>query len=187
MSNINISDLVNYLRGHIRLVALIVIVVALLIANVMLFLPLQDAQAERDSLEKQEKVAQVNLDSAKVEYDIAELEAQVAELEAEIILFEEEFPYDEFSIYLAKGADTYHITIGSVTPPSGSSTLTYKGKKFPAYSTKMSITGRLSNIISYFKYIEQGRYNSVKITGVSLSAKGDVWSAGYTITFTTEN
>ena len=177
--------MIETLRNNIRLVALIIVIIALIVVNVMLFMPMKDAQAERDKLAKEEKSKTAQLQSLQQEQNLDALRQEIEELEDSIIHFEEEFPMDQFGIYLAKGAETYHILLQSITPPTKAGSVKIGGKGFPVWDTRITIQGELHYILSYFKYVEEGRYNSIETSNLSLSAKGDVWSASFTISFIT--
>jgi len=182
-----INDLIYTLRSNIRVTALVAVVIALIVTNIMLYMPMKDASAERESLETREAGRKAQLEGilSQEEKNLEELQAEIDEVRASIIRFPEEFPTDQFGIYLAKGAETYKIELLSIAPPSGQVNKIIGGKNFPAYNTNISVKGELHYIISYFKYIEEGRYSSIETGNVRFTRSADVWSASFTITFVT--
>ena len=88
-------------------------------------------------------------------------------------------------LYVARGEDLYRVSITEVAPAAAGSE-TIGGKSYHAYKTQVTVTGTLTNIISYLKYIERGSFNGIKIEDVSLSGSGGDWRGKFTIVVITE-
>jgi len=88
-------------------------------------------------------------------------------------------------LHVANGAPQYRVSITEVAPAAvGSEAI--GGKTYRAYKTQVTVTGTLTNIISFLKYIERGPFNSIKVEDVSLSGSGGDWRGKFTIVVITE-
>jgi hypothetical protein len=172
--------MIDLLKSNIRLAALVVIAVVLLVVNIMFLMQWQSVKDDKAALETQRNSAEVNLEVNRAQYDLDELRAEEAELSRRPE-FPSTFPVVDLSLFLADGAYHFYITIDEVEPPVQIGMETIRGKDYPAYETKMTITGSLTNVISFFKYIEGGTFTSLKVQDVSCTSKGAVWQAEFTV------
>ena len=164
--------MIELLRQNIRVVAIIAVVVVLLIVNVMFYLQWQSVEDEQAELEKDWKSADTNLRVTRALYDLETLQAEKDRLAAKP-QFPSELPIVDLMLHVAKGAPLFQVSITEVT-------------RVDAYKTQVTVTGTLTKIISFLKYIEGGRFNSIKIEDVSLSGSGDSWKGEFTMVVITQ-
>ena len=172
--------MIDLLRRNIRLSAFVVIAVVLLVVNIMFLMQWQSVKDDKATLETERRTAEANLQVNRAQYNLDELRAAEAEL-ARSPEFPSAFPIVDLSLFLADGAYHFYITIEKVEPPVLNGTKTISGKDYPAYETKMTITGSLTNVISFLKYIEGGAFTSLEVQDVSCTSKGAVWQAEFTV------
>jgi len=177
--------MIELLRQNSRLAALIAVVLILLVAVIMMLLQWQSAEGDLDDVEKDRALAEINRISTLAAYDLATLQAEETQLSAKP-RFPEEVPIVDLMIYVANGAPQYSVTITAVMPASAVGSESIGGKNYHAYKTEVTVKGTLTNIISLIKYIERGRFNSIRIEDVSLSASGGSWQGKFTIVVITE-
>ena len=172
--------MIDLLKSNIRLVALVVIAVALLVVNIMFLMQWQSVTDEKDSLETQRNTAEVNLVVTSAQYDLDKLRAEEAEL-ARRPEFPSAFPIVDLSLFLAEGAYQSRVTLVKVEPPVQIGTENIGGKSYPAYETKVTVTGGLNQIVLFLKYMEGGAFTSLRIQDVSCTSEGAVWNAKFTV------
>ena len=164
--------MIELLRQNIRLVAVIAVVVLLLVVNVMFYLQWQSAEDDQAELEKDWKSADTNLRVTRTLYDLDTLQAEKDRLAAKP-QFPSELPIVDLMLHVANGAPLFPVSITEVT-------------RVDAYKTQVTVTGTLTKIISFLKYIEGGRFNSIEIEDVSLSGSGGSWEGKFTIVVITQ-
>lgn len=176
--------MIELLRQNIRLAALIAVVLLLLVVIIVLLLQWQSAEGDLDDVEKARDSAEIDRIRAIAEYDVDELQRQEDQLSAKP-RFLAELPIVELMLRVADGAPVYQVSITEVAPAAtGSEKI--GGKTYHAYKTQVTVTGTLTNIISYLKYIERGPFNGIKIEDLSLSGSGGGWKGKFTIVVITE-
>ncbi|MEE9400513.1 MAG: hypothetical protein V3V32_00685 [Dehalococcoidia bacterium] len=159
------------LRQNIRLAALIAVVLLLLVVVIVLLLQWQSAEDNRVEVEDEWKSADATLFNTRVQYDLNTLQAEENRLSAKP-RFPAELPIVQLMLHVANGAPQYGVSITEVVPA--------------AAKTQVTVTGTLTNIISFLKYIERGPFNSIKIEDVSLSGSGGSWRGKFTIVVISE-
>lgn len=169
--------MIELLRQNIRVVAIIAVVVVLLIVNVLFFLQWQSVEDDQAELEKDWKSADTNLQVTRALYDLDTLQAEKDRLAAKP-QFPSELPIVDLMLYVANGAPLFPVSITEVTPSVRVGT---------AYKTQVTVTGALSKIISFLKYIEGGRFNSIEIEDVDLHSSGGSWEGEFTIVVSTQS
>ena len=172
--------MIDLLKSNIRLVALVVIVVVLLVVDIMFLMQWQSVRDDQAALETQRNTAEVNLEVTRAQYDLDELRAEEAEL-ARRPEFPSAFPIVDLSLFLAEGASQSHITIDKVEPPVRIGTENIGGKAYPAYETKVTVTGGLNQLVLFLKYLEGGAFTSLRVQDVSCTSAGAVWQAKFTV------
>ena len=172
--------MIDNMRSNVRLVALIVVAVVLVALNVVFLMQWQSVKDDKAALETEQRTAEVNLGITRAQYDLEELRAEEAELLSSPE-FPAAFPIVDLSIFLADGASHFHITIGKVEPPARVGTVKIGGKDYPAYETKMTVNGSLTNIVSFLKYMEGSAFTSLKIDGLTCASDGAVWEGKFTV------
>jgi len=177
--------MIELLRQNIRLAALIAVVLILLVVVIVLLLQWQSAEGDLDDVEKDRAIAEIDRNRTLADYDVDKLQADMAQLSAKP-RFPEEMPIVELMLHVANGAPMYAVSITQVVPAATVGTETIGGRSYHAYKTQVTVTGTLTNIISYLKYIERGRFNSIKIEDVSLRGSGGSWQGKFTIVVITE-
>ena len=172
--------MIDSLKSNTRLVALVVIAVVLLVVNIMFLMQWQSVKDDKAALERERRTAEANLQVNRAQYNLDELRAAEAEL-ARSPEFPSAFPIVDLSLFLADGAYHFQITIDKVEPPVKIGTEKIRGKDYPAYETKMTIRGSLTNVISFLKYIEGGNFTSLKVQDVTCTSKAAVWQAKFSV------
>ncbi len=172
--------MIDLLKSNIRLVAIVVIAVALVVVNIMFLMQWQEVTDEKDSLETQRNTAEVNLVVTSAQYDLDKLRADEAEL-ARRPEFPSAFPIVDLSLFLAEGAYQSHVTLDKVELPVKIGTESIGGKAYPAYETKVTVTGGLNQLVLFLKYMEGGAFTSLRIQDVSCTSAGAVWQAEFTV------
>ena len=172
--------MIDLLKRNIRLVAFVVIAVALLVVNIMFLMQWQSVKDDEAALETQRNTAEVNLVVTRAQYDLNELRAEEAEL-ARRPEFPSAFPIVDLSLFLAEGAYQSHITLDKVLPPEPIGTRNIGGKDYPAYETKVTVTGGLTQIVLFLKYLEGGAFTSLRVQDLSCTSAGAVWQAEFTV------
>ncbi len=172
--------MIDLLKSNIRLVALVVIVVALLVVDIMFLMQWRELTDDKAALETQRNTAEVNLEITRAQYDLDELRAEEAEL-ARRPEFPSAFPIVDLSLFLAEGTYQSHITLDKVLPPVQIGTEYIGGKNYPAYETKVTVTGGLNQIVLFLKYLEGGAFTSLMIQDVSCTSEGAIWQAEFTV------
>ncbi len=163
--------MIELLRQNTRLAALIAVVLLLLVVVIVLLLQWQSAEDNRVEVEDEWKSADATLFNTRVQYDLNTLQAEENRLSAKP-RFPAELPIVQLMLHVANGAPQYGVSITEVVPA--------------AAKTQVTVTGTLTNIISYLKYIERGPFNSIKIEDVSLSGSGGSWRGKFTIVVISE-
>lgn len=163
--------MIELLRQNIRLAALIAVVLLLLVVVIVLLLQWQSAEDNRVEVEGEWKSADANLFNTRVQYNLDTLQAEENRLSAKP-RFPAELPIVQLMLHVANGAPQYGVSITEVAPA--------------AAKTQVTVTGTLTNIISFLKYIERGPFNSIKIEDVRLSGSGGDWRGRFTIVVFTE-
>ncbi len=176
--------MIELLRQNIRLAALIAVVLLLLVVVIVLLLQWQSAEDNRVEVEDEWNRADANLFNTRVQYDLNTLQAEEDRLSAKP-RFPAELPIVELMLYVARGEDLYRVSITEVAPAAAGSEA-IGGKTYRAYKTQVTVTGPLTNIISFLKYVERGPFNSIRIEDVSLSGSGGSWRGKFTIVIFTE-
>ena len=87
----------------------------------------------------------------------------------------------DLSGFLARGAPLNQVTITQVSPPAKIGTESIGGKSYPAYAVKMTITGRLTRIIDYIGYVENGVFRSARVQDVTINGTEDSWTGKFTV------
>jgi len=164
--------MIELLRQNIRVVAIIAVVVVLLIVNVMFYLQWQSVEDDQAELEKDWKSADTNLRVTRALYDLDTLQAEKDRLAAKP-QFPSELPIVDLMLHVAKGAPLFDVSITEVT-------------RVDTDKTRLTVTGTLTKIISFLKYIEGGPFNSIEIEDVSLSDLGQDWEGKFTIVVITQ-
>jgi len=177
--------MIELLRQNIRVVAIIAVVVLLLAVIIVFYLQWQSAEDDQMKLEDDWKRADTNLRITRAQYDLPTLQAQKDDLSAKP-QFRAELPVVDLMLHLANGAPLFRVNITEVKPAAGVNTEVIGGQGYPAYKTQVTVTGSLTNIISFVKYIEAFRFKGVKIEDLSLSGSGDSWQGKFTIVFITQ-
>ena len=181
--------MVALLKNNIRFVALIVVVLALVAASVWLFMQWQSANdelTEAKNIETRAKtnlgLARANLDNARSENqkELASLQAEKASLSG-VQDWPQQFSFVSLNDYLARGSSIFSITVDTVLPVTATSTIVISGKKYPAHETKVTVTGKLSEIIAFLGYVEEGPFNSLKTNNVNFTYDGTTWQGKFTI------
>lgn len=172
--------MIDQLKSNIRLVALVVIVVVLLVVNIMFLMQWRSVKDDKAALETQRNTAEVNLEITRAQYDLGELRAEEAEL-ARRPEFPSAFPIVDLSLFLAEGGYQSHVTLDKVEPPVQIGTENIGGKDYPAYETKVTVTGGLTQIVLFLKYLEGGAFTSLRLQDVSCTSVGAVWQAEFTV------
>jgi hypothetical protein len=172
--------MIEQLERNIRLVAFIAVVIVLVVLNIVFLMQWQSVNDDKATLETEKRTAEVNLEVTRVQYDVNTLQEEEAELLRSPFL-PSSFPLVDLSIFIASGASNYNLTIDKVEPPARVGTEKIGGKDYPAYATKMTVKGSLTNIISFLKYLEGSAFTSLKIDGVTCTAEGSVWTAQFTV------
>jgi len=176
--------MIELLRQNIRLAALIAAVLLLLVVVIVLLLQWQSAEDNRVEVEGEWKRADANLFNTRDQYNLNTLQAEENRLSAKP-RFPAELPIVQLMLHVANGAPQYRVSITEVAPAAvGSEAI--GGKTYHAYKTRVTVTGTLTNIISFLKYIERGPFNSIKVEDVSLSGSGGDWRGKFTIVVITE-
>lgn len=163
--------MIELLRQNIRLAALIAVVLLLLVVVIVLLLQWQSAEDNRVGVEDEWKRADANLFNTRVQYNLDTLQAEENRLSAKP-RFPAELPIVQLMLHVANGAPQYGVSITEVAPA--------------AAKTQVTVTGTLTNIISFLKYIERGPFNSIRIDDVRLSGSGGDWRGRFTIVVFTE-
>ena len=145
----------------------------------------QSAEGDLGEVEKDRDLAEINKSRTIADYDVDKLQADMAQLSAKP-RFPEELPIVDLMLYVANGAPQYQVSITGVVPATAVGSERIGGTNYHAYKTQLTVTGTLTNIISLIKYIERGRFNSIKIEDVSLSGSGGSWQGKFTIVVITE-
>lgn len=172
--------MIDLLKSNIRLVAFVVIAVALLVVSIMFLMQWQSAKDDKAALETQRNTAEVNLVVTRAQYDLDKLRAEEAEL-ARRPEFPSAVPIVDLSLFLAEGAYQSRVTLDKVVPPVKIGTENIGGKNYPAYETKVTVTGGLNQIVLFLKYLEGGAFTSLMIQDVSCTSTGAVWQAELTV------
>jgi hypothetical protein len=178
--------MIELIGSNRRLAAMIVVVLALVAANVMLLMQWQSANSESETAETALNVAQVSLTNARVEYDVNTLRTEEAKL-----LVNPEFPTNlpvvGLTLFLADGALANQVSLDTVTPPAKVGTESIGGKSYPAYATQVGASsGQLTRLTSYLKYIEGGGFISIRVQDVvfkwvTAEGKASEWQAEFTV------
>ncbi len=163
--------MIELLRQNTRLAALIAVVLLLLVVVIVLLLQWQSAEDNRVEVEGDWELAQIDRNRTLGEYDLDTLQAEENRLSAKP-RFPAELPIVQLMLHVANGAPQYQVSITEVAPA--------------AAKTQVTVTGTLTNIISFLKYIERGPFNSIKIEDVRLSGSGGDWRGRFTIVVFTE-
>ena len=172
--------MIDLLKSNIRIVALVFIAVALVVVNIMFLMQWQSVKDDEAALETQRNTAEVTLEVARAQYDLEELRAEEAEL-ARRPEFPSAFPIVDLSLFLAEGAYQSHVTLDKVEPPVQIGTENIGGKAYPAYETKVTVTGGLNQLVLFLKYLEGGAFTSLRVQDVSCTSAGAVWQAELTV------
>jgi hypothetical protein len=89
-------------------------------------------------------------------------------------------------LHVANGAPRLGVIITEVKPSASAGSETIGGRAYSAYETQVTVTGTLTNITSFLKYIEGGPFNGIRIEDVSLSGSGQSWQGKFTIVVITQ-
>ena len=176
--------MIELLRQNIRIAALVLVVVLLVVVIIVFYLQLQSAEGDREDLMKDKTIAELEHMRTSVDYDLATLQARMDGLSGKPE-FPTKLPVVDLSHYLARGEDLFRVDIVEIGPfPVGVKTI--GGKSYPAYETKVAVTGELTDIISFLEYVEGGRYTSIMVEGVKFSGSEGSWTGIFTIVFITQ-
>ena len=177
--------MIELLRQNSRLAALIAVVLILLVVVIMMLLQWQSAEGDLGEVEKDRDLAEITRIRTLADYDVDKLQADMNQLSVKP-RFPEELPIVDLVLYVANGAPLYGVSITEVVPAATVGSEAIGGKSYHAYKTQVTVNGTLTNIIALLKYIERGRFNSIKIEDVSLSGSGGSWQGKFTIVVITE-
>jgi len=177
--------MIELLRQNIRLVAVIAVVVLLVVVVIVFYLQWQSAEDDQGKLEDNWKLVDTNLRLARVQYDLDTLQAQKDQLSAKP-QFPSELPIVDLMLHVANGAPRLGVIITEVKPSASAGSETIGGRAYSAYETQVTVTGTLTNITSFLKYIEGGPFNGIRIEDVSLSGSGQSWQGKFTIVVITQ-
>ena len=177
--------MIELLRQNIRLAALMAVVLLLLVVVIVLLLQWQSAEDNRAEVADDWELAQIDRNRTLAEYDLDTLQAEENRLSAKP-RFPAELPIVQLMLHVANGAPQYRVSITEVAPAAAVGSEVIGGKSYHAYKTQVTVTGTLTNIISFLKYIERGPFNGIKIEDVSLSGSGGDWRGKFTIVVFTE-
>lgn len=172
--------MIDLLKSNIRLVALVVIVVVLLVVDIMFMMQWRTVMDDQTTLEKGMNDAERLLVVTSTQYNLDDLRNEEAGLVGGPE-FPTAFPIVDMSLFLADGASYSHVTLDKVLPPEPIGTKNIGGKDYPAYETKVTVTGGLTQIVLFLKYLEGGAFTSLMIQDVSCTSGGDVWEAMFTV------
>lgn len=154
------TRLVDRLRQNAYLIVLIVVVVALIGVNIVFYMGWQSAKSEQTDLEREQAIAQANLNVARSEYDLETLREQEAAL-----IGGPSFPSAssvtpvQLSRFLASAADRYGVRIVTASP-SG------------ATGVAVEVTGSSSKMNTFLSYLENGPWETLKLDGLSFTPTG---------------
>ena len=173
-----ITDLI---KGNARLAAIIAVIVALVIVNLVFYLGSQSSADQQASVEKQLASAKVNLTLAQGRYNVANLRTEEAQLKSTgTPSFPASFPSSDLSAYITTGATNYSITVVSLTPRGAVGTKTVGGTNYVEYDTSVQIkpltTGDYNAMDSFLSYLERGPFLSLSIQGASFTASGGTFT-----------
>jgi hypothetical protein len=172
-----ITDLI---KGNARLAAIIAVIVALVIVNLVFYLGSQSSADQQASVEKQLASAKVNYALAQDRYDLEKLRAEQASLPDYRSSFPASFPSSDLSAYITTGATNYSITVVSLTPRGAVGTKTVGGTNYVEYDTSVQIkpltTGDYNAMDSFLSYLERGPFLSLSIQGASFTASGGTFT-----------
>ena len=152
-------------RQNTTLIVLIVIVIALLVGNIVLYMNWSSAKAEQSDLEKGKSTAQVNLNIMKAQYDVIKLQEQYDELAGS-----PNFPTSvspvQLSLYLAARAQALKVGLVSITlVPAATETIA--GKPYTRYGVNVVATGSLTKVSTFLTSLEEGPFDTLRLEGVS--------------------
>ena len=151
-------------RQNTTLIVLIVIVVALLVGNIVLYMNWSSAKAEQSDLEKGRASAQVNLNIMKAQYDVIKLQEQYDEL-AGSPNFPPSVSPVQLSLYLADRALLKVDLVTIALIPAATETMA--GKSYTRYGVSVVATGSLPKVSSFLTSLEKGPFPTLRIEGVS--------------------
>jgi len=172
--------MIERLRRNSQTAVLVAIVIVLLVVNVMFLMQWQSASSEKDKVETQKSVAEVNLTQARVQYDLVELRKEEAELKRNPE-FPTKLPVVGLSLFLAEGALQYQVNLDKVDPPEKVGTEKSGSKSYPAYATAVTASGSLSKLTTFLEYIEGGGFTSIRVQDLVIEQTPGVWKADFTV------
>jgi hypothetical protein len=158
------NKIVERARQNTTLIVLIVIVVALLVGNIVLYLNWSSAKAEQSDLEREKSTAQVNLNIANDNFNVEKLQAQLDELSGS------PFPTSvspvQLSLYLADRAQALKVDLVTITLiPAATENIA--GKPYTRYGVSVVATGTLPKVSPFLTSLEEGPFDTLRIEGVS--------------------
>jgi hypothetical protein len=161
--------MIDLIKREIRLVALIAVAIILLVVCIWFLTQWMSLTDDKDALETQRMTAEVNLGITRAQYDLDVLRAEEAEL-LRSPEFPSSFPIVNLSLFFAEGTTQTRVTLVEIEPPVQIGTEVINGKSYPAYETKVTVTGTLNQIVAFLKYLEGGAFTSLKVTDLSIIA-----------------
>ena len=181
--------MIALLKNNIRFIALIVVVLALVVANVWFFMQWQSADGELAEVKNSETRAKTNLGIARAnleetrasnQEEIDKLQAEKAALSG-VQAWPQQFSFVSLDDYLAKGLSIFPIEIKKVIPSSSASTVVISGKNYPGYETRVTVKGKLPDIIAFLGYVEDGPFNSLKTHNIKFTYDEASWLGEFSI------
>lgn len=169
------------LRRNIALTVLIAVVVLFLIVNGFLYLGWQSAKDRQADLEGEEEIANLQLINAQSEYDLVSLRDEYRDLE-DSPNFPSEVPSVELGVYLADAAAKYSVALVGVMLESEAGSEVIGGKEYPKSEIDVSVTGSLTGINSFLRYIEEGPFPGLEIENVCFTLTEEQgWEGSFTM------
>ena len=169
------------LRRNIALTVLIAVVVLFLVVNGFLYFGWQSAKDRQADLERDEELANLQLINAQRDYDLGSLQDELRELENSPN-FPSEVPSVELSVYLADAAAKYSVTLVGVMLESDAGSEVIGGMEYPRSEFDISVTGSLTGINSFLRYLEEGPFPGLEIENVCFTLTEEQgWEGGFTM------
>jgi len=159
-----INKIMERARQNTVLIVLIVIAVAFVAGNIVLYLNWSSARAEQSDLEREKSTAQVNLNIANDNFNVEKLQAQLSALSGS-----PNFPTSvspvQLSLYLAARAQAHKVDLVSITLiPAATENI--GGKPYTRYGVNVVATGSLTKVSAFLTSLEEGPFDTLRIENV---------------------